>query len=65
MEEAPFRKLLVCNGVIIMGYTELCGGIHTAQRQAPTEILIGFSVNLSVYVSVSVSISVSGSVDAP
>ena len=32
---------------------ELCGGIHTALRQIPTQIPIGFCVNLSVSVSVS------------
>ena len=46
-----------------MGCIELCGGVHTAQRQTPTQIPIGFCVNLSV--SVSVSVSVSSSVNSP
>ena len=50
-----------------MGWKELCGGVHTAQRQIPTQITIGFCANLSVsvFVLVSVSVSVSGSVTAP
>ena len=43
---------------IKMGCTELCGGVHTAQRQIPSQIPIVFCVNLSIYVSVSVSSSV-------
>ena len=47
--------------------TELCGCVHSAQRQTPTQILISFCVNslVSVAVSVSVSVAVSGSVNAP
>ena len=50
-----------------MGYIELCGFVHTAQRQTSTQIPIRFCVNLSVYVSVlvSASVSLSGSVNAP
>ena len=49
-----------------MGCTELCEGVHTAQRQTATEIPIGLYANLSVSVSVPVSVSVlvSGSVNA-
>ena len=50
---------------IKMGCTELCGDIHTAQRQTSTEIPIGFCANLSVSVSVSVSASMLGSVNTP
>ena len=48
-----------------MGCLELCGGIHTAQRQTPTQIPVGFCANLVVSVSVSVSVSVLGSTNAP
>ena len=40
---------------------EFCGSVHTAQRQMPTQVHIGFCVKLSV----SVSVSVLGSVNAP
>ena len=42
---------------IKVGYIELCGGSHTAQRQTLRKISIEFCVNLSVSVSVSVSVS--------
>ena len=47
-----------------MGCIELCGDVHTAQRQTLTEIPIGFFGNFSVSMSVSiyVSVSISGSV---
>ena len=50
-----------------IGCPELCESVHTAERQRPTQIHIGFCVNLSVSASVSVSVSilVSGSVTAP
>ena len=47
-----------------MGYIELYIGVHTAQRQTPIQMPIGFCTSLSVCVSVSVSVSMSGSVDA-
>ena len=42
---------------IKMGGTDMCRGVHTAQRQTSTQIPIGFCVNLSVSLSVSVSSS--------
>ena len=33
-----------------MGCTELCGGVHTSQRQIPVHIPIGFCANLLVSV---------------
>ena len=49
-----------------MGCIELCGGVHTVQRQTPRQIPIGFCANLSVSVSVLVSVyPVSGSVNTP
>ena len=45
---------------IKMSCIELCGGVHTAQRQISKQIPIGFCVNLLV----SVSGSVSGSVNS-
>ena len=39
-----------------MACIELCGGVHTAQRQTP--VLIGFCVNILVSVSVSVAVCV-------
>ena len=52
---------------IKVGCMELCGGVHTAQRQRSTQIPIEVCVDLSVSVSVSVavSVSVSGSGNAP
>ena len=54
-----------CNGVFTLPDTETGKepdkNVHTAQRQMPTQIHIGFCVNLSV----SVSVSVSGSVNEP
>ena len=52
---------------IKVGCMELCGGVHTAQRQTSTQIPIEVCVDLSVSVSVSVavSVSVSGSGNAP
>ena len=47
---------------IKMGCMELCGGVHTAQRQISTQIPIGFCVNLSASVCL---VSVSSSVNAP
>ena len=46
-----------------MGCVELCLGIHTAQRQTPTQIPVVFCANLEVFVSVSVSVL--GSTNAP
>ena len=43
--------------LIKMGRTELCGSVHTAQRQMPRQIQIGFCVNLSESAFVSVVIS--------
>ena len=40
-------------------------GVHTAQRQTPTQIHMGICANLSVSVLVSMSVSVSGNVNAP
>ena len=37
------------------GFYELFGSFYTAQRLTPTQIVIGFSANLSVSVSVSMS----------
>ena len=50
-----------------MSCAELFEGVHTAQRQTPKQIPVGFCSNLlaSMSVSVSVSVSVSGSVNAP
>ena len=41
-----------------MGCVELCGPVHTAQRQISTQVPIEFCVNLSVSVSVLFSVSV-------
>ena len=43
-------------------HVELCGGVHTSQRQTSTQISIVFFVNIPV--SVSVSVSLLGSVNA-
>ena len=43
-------------------YIDLCGGVYTTKRQTPTEIPIGFCVNLSVSVSVSM---MSGTANVP
>ena len=45
-----------------MGCIKLCGGVHTAQKQRPIQIPVGFSANLSVSVSVSVSGNVNASI---
>ena len=44
---------------IKMGCIELCGSVHTAERQTSMQTHIGFCANLSVSVSVSVSVSAS------
>ena len=66
------RTLMVCSHCPIprpikMGCIELCGGLHTAQRRTPTQILIELHANLSVFmpVPVSVYVLVSGSVNRP
>ena len=37
-----------------MSCIELCGGVHTAQRQTSIQIPIDFNVSLSVFVCVSI-----------
>ena len=46
-------------GLTKMGCIELCGGVHTAQRQTPIQIPTGF------YISVFVSLLVSSNVNVP
>ena len=55
------------NRPIKMGCIELCGGLHTARRRTPTQILIELHANLPVFmpVPVSVYVLVSGSVNRP
>ena len=50
-----------------MGCIELCEGMHTARRQTPIQIPIGFCANLSASVTVMVtSVSLgAGSVNTP
>ena len=48
-----------------MGCVELCGVVHTVQRQTSLQIPIGLCANLLMSVSVSVPVFVSVSVNAP